>query len=443
MALLLSACSDSTGPGSSKPIDSILNAPGANDVTDVAARLSWQLTGEPVTKVKTFAAADTGGTSPLTSFDVDAGAQAAGEFIVTGLSPVTAYRIAIYSDPDGNTIRGVETYLTLERGVHPGDSNVVDLSTNEDPNAIINAVAVTTGGEILLLKKGVQYNLPMDPLDKSITIQGAYGFGDQKATLFTTGNWNIADGAAVDHVRFVDLELRGEDIGGDYVFNSNNANSTILNELTFDRCIIGTFRGIIRIRNKVFVKQYTINDCIIHDIGGYGVLTSDTDGVGNAAFDDIALTNSTFSKINAFMTSRQNAQSILIEACTLSEFAAPDGILFRWRGVAGTLSNVHDGITITNSLWGHAWDESMTGNLAVRGIYEGLEATIFTIVNTYATSDFGFTAGSEIPGFPSLSYGGTAADLWTSPYADLDFHFKDASFAGRFSTGDPRWRTPQ
>ncbi|MBK8967629.1 MAG: DUF4957 domain-containing protein [Lewinellaceae bacterium] len=417
---------------------SILNIPGPDDVIDVAARVTWQVAGAAVTKIKTFTTTDLQLANPLAEFDVDATGQANGEFIVTGLQPQTGYQIAIYS---GALLRGWETYVTLEQGVDPSDPNVIDLSADEDPDAVKTAVATATDGQLILLKKGVQYNLPTDPLDKSITIRGAYGFGSKKATLFTTGNWNIADGANISYVRFIDVELLGEDIGGDYVFNPNNSNETIINELTFDNCVISTFRGIIRIRSKVFLKKYNINNSIVHHIGGYGILTTDTDGAGNAAADDLAFTNSTFSKINSFLTSRQNAQSILIDACTISELAAPDGIVFRWRGADGVLSNVLNGITITNTVWGHAWDEGMTGNLAVRGIYDGLEATSFNIVNTYATSDFAFTPGSEIPGFPALTYGGTAGALWVDPYDGLDFNFKDSGFAGKFDTGDPRWRT--
>lgn len=416
---------------------SILNIPGPNDVIDVAARVSWQVAGAAVTKIRTFTTTDLQLASPLAEFDVDATGQTNGEFIVTGLAPETAYQIAIYS---GTTLRGWETYVTLEQGVDPTDPNVIDLSNSNDPDAVINAVSTASSGQIILLQKGVQYNLPSTPLDKSITIRGAYGFGLQKAILFTTGNWNIADGATVGHIRFIDLELRGEDIGGDYVFNPNNSGDTNIDELTFDNCIINNFRGIIRMRAKVFLKNYNINNSIVHHIGNYGVLTTDTDGAGNAAVDNIALTNSTFSKINVFLVSRQNAQSILIDACTMSELGASDGIMFRWRGTAGTLSNVINGITITNTVWGHAWDEGMTGNLAVRGIYAGLEATSFNIVNTYATSDFAFTAGTEIPGFPALTYNGTASKLWENPYDGLDFNYKDAGFAGKYDTGDPRWR---
>ncbi|MCB0592867.1 MAG: DUF4957 domain-containing protein [Lewinellaceae bacterium] len=418
---------------------SILNIPGVNDVIDVAARVTWQVLGAPVTKIRTFAPDDLKLTSPIAEYDVSEEDQVAGETIVAGLEPETAYQIAIYSGASGEALRGWENYVTLEKGVDPNDANVIDLTGSEDPDAVGAAVMAAADGNIILLKKGVLYNFPAENLTKSITIRGAYGFGAQKAILFTTGNWNIENGATINHIRFIDLELRGEDIGGDYVFNPNNDMTTTVDELTFDNCIVNNFRGIIRVRTSVYIKNYTINNCIVHHIGGYGIFTADTDGDGGAAIDNITLSNSTFSKVNTFMQSRQNSQSLVIDACTLNEETVTGGRLFRWRGGEG-FNNVINGISITNSVWGHGWDEGETGAYDFRGKAEGLDNTSFTVVNTYATADFSFTPDYEIPGFPALNYSGTAADLWVDPYEGLNFNFKDSGFAGKYDSGDPRWR---
>src|SRR5690606_22167692 len=101
---------------------------------------------------------------------------------------------------------------------------VIDIRDNMDPAAVANAVAGAPDGAIILVKRGAFYDLPEDDLDKSITIRAAYGFGKQKARLYTTGNWNIAEGVTIDHIRFIDLELRGEDYGGDYIFNPQRNN---------------------------------------------------------------------------------------------------------------------------------------------------------------------------------------------------------------------------
>lgn len=418
---------------------SILNIPQSNDVIDVAAKVSWQLAGAAVTKIKSFTPSDLKLSSPLKEYGVDETGQQSGEFIVTDLEPSTTYQLAIYSSgPSGDVLRGWETYTTLEAGVDLTAPNVIDLTESEDPDTVIAVVATAADGDIIVLKKGVLYNLPSASLDKSITIRGGYGFGAEKAVLFTTGNWNIAEGAMINHIRFIDLELRGEDIGGDYVFNPNRGSFTQINELTFDNCIINHFRGIMRIRGEVFITNYTINNSIVHHIGGYGTLTTDTGGDGKAAVDNVVFQNSTFSKINTFFQTRQNVQSFTIDGCTINEVAATGARVFRFRGGDGK-NNVMNGLSIINSIWGHGWDEGESGNYNVRFLAEGLGNTSFTVVNTYGTS--GFSAdGYEMPGFPALKYNGSASDLWVDAYDKLDFNFKDTGFSGKYDAGDPRWR---
>lgn len=422
---------------------SILRAPTEADILDVQTRVTWAVAGAPVTFIRVFTLADELLENPLLEFEVPQAAQDSGVFIINGLEAMTEYQVAIYSGASGETLRGWEPFTTIPSAISLDDPRVIDLSQSEDPDAVITAVAGASDGQIIVLKKGFRYNMPSDPLDKSITITSAYGFGSQKATLYTMGNWNFVEGAMIDHVKFIDLELRGEDFGGDYVFNPNISTLTVVDTLSFDNCVITNLRGIARIRSQMFLRNFIINNSVVDSIGNYGLLTADTDGVGNAAYDNVTLTNSTFSRIRVMFQTRQNAQSVLIDNCTFSEFADPNGIMFRWRGEDGVLSNVINGITITNSIFGHAWDQSEGPNgadLSVRGIYDGLEATSFTIVNTYATSDFSFSEGSEIPGFPALTYGGTAADLWVGPYGEENFNFKDTGFSGRSDSGDPRWR---
>lgn len=418
---------------------SILNIPASYDVTDVAARVTWIRAGAPVTKVRLFSDTDLQLKNPLAEYDVTSEEEAAGEKIVTGLDPMTPYQLAIYSGAGGITLRGWESYTTLEAGVDATAAGVIDLTASEDPDAVINAVAAAADGDIILLKRGVLYNLPSESLDKSITIRGAYGFGPQQAILFTTGNWNLSEGAMIDHIRFIDLEVRGEDPGGDYVFNPNRDAITTVRELTFDNCFINSFRGILRIRGGVMVDNYNITNSIVHNIGGYGIFTADTDGDDRASIGNLLLQNSTFSKINTFIQSRQNSQSIIIEDCTLNEFTTRGGRVFRYRGADGK-NNVIDGITISNTIWGRGWDEGEAGSYEVRFVAEGLDNTTFNLSNNFGTSEFAFSEGYELAGFPGIIYGGTAADLWVDPYDGLDFHFQDSGFSGRLTAGDPRWR---
>lgn len=415
---------------------SVLLAPAKNDVIDQAARVRWQVNGAAVTAVKVFAGTDLKLTKPLRTVAVSAANQKAGELIVDGLDPLSSYQLAIYS---GTELRGWEVYKTRKPAVDLNGPNVIDLSKSDDVTALATAVSMAPDGATIVLKKGVQYLTPTDPLAKSITITSAYGFGDKLAAMVNC-NWNVATGVSLSTVKFSGIEIIGGGIASSYIFNPSPTPRTSIADFVIEDCIVSQLRGILRIRSGMFITNYTIQNSIIHDIGGYGILTTDTDGAGMAAVDNILLENSTFSKINTFLTSRQNTKTIKINACTMSEMGTSGGTLFLWRGAAGVRSNVTGGISITNTIWGHAWDETNSKNLSVRGIAGGLEATTFSVINTYATSDFAFVAGSEIPGFPSTTYTKKASELWVSPYTALNFNFKDASFPGRRASGDPRWR---
>lgn len=419
----------------------ILNLPASYDVTDVAARVTWTVEegDAPVTGVKVFAASDLKLITPLKEYDVLAGDQDAGATIIDGLDPATSYQVAIYSNGD---LRGWADYTTLVADIDPTAAGVIDIRADESPDAVADAVASAPDGATILVKRGVFYNLPSTALDKSITIRAAHGFGKQKARLYTTGNWNIAGGSTIDHIRFIDLEIRGADYGANYVFNPST-NDIFVGELLFENCEVGTLRGILRIRGtNVIVDNYKIIDTNVDSLGGYGILTTDTDPNAvnpTARTNNIVLQNSTFNKVQAGITSRNNSQSILIDGCTFSNFiaAGSGNYIFRYRGGAGN-NDVLNGITIKNSIFGPGWDEAQAGAYSVRG-KDGLPGTNVQIVNVYSTSDFSFIAGYEITGFPVGNYGGSQTALWVNPLAG-NFNFKDTGFSGRFDTGDPRWR---
>lgn len=416
---------------------SIMATPTAADVIDVAARIRWTTGGVTVAKVKVFAKTDLKLATPLAQYNVSEADQKAGSTIVSKLNPLTTYQLAIYA-ADG-TIKGWDNFTTISRAVDTSSPNVIDLSESDDPTALNTALLNVVEGGIIVLKKGATYTMPVNNFAKSVTITSAYGFGEQKTIITTSGGGNIATGVTLDYIRFSNIEFIGADIGGSYIFNPNIATLTTVKELSLDNCIASNMRGLLRIRGKFFATNFIIKNSIIHQIGTYGVLTTDTDGAGNAAVDNIIFQKSTFSKINIFLTSRQNSNSVLIEDCTLSEVATNSGSLFNWRGAAG-LRNVTNGIKISNCIWGHAWDQAGTAVLAVRGKSAGLDLTNITVLNTYTTGDFSYVAGTEISGLPSFTYTKKASELWVSPYTGLNFNFKDTSFPGRKDTGDPRWR---
>lgn len=416
----------------------VLNVPAPWDVTDMAARITWTVAGAPVTGIKVFSANDLRLQTPLMEFEVDAAGQEAGESFIDGLDPATEYQMAIYSE---DRLRGWVGYTTLAADIDPAAPGVIDVRDNPSPMAVSDAVATAPDGATILVKRGVTYNFPEDNLNKSVTIRGAYGFGEQKAMLFTTGNWNIDDGSTIGHIRFIDLELRGEDMGGDYVFNPNRDNVAV-GEVLFENCHITNFRGIFRLRGTTSINDFKIIDSRIDSIGNYGLLTCDTNPASEgssktAHVNNILFQNSTFSEVEVGIQSRNNSESLVIEGCTFYNFPATGNRFLRFRGGDGN-NNVMNGIEIVDSIFGHSWDENDEGNYGgVRN--EGLGGTNFTIINTYSTVNFAFNDGSELPNFPVGNYGKSAEDLWMNPVAN-NFNIKDKSFVGRFSAGDPRWR---
>ncbi len=420
-----------------EPLPSIQLAARAYDVTDVLARVRWTPSGAAITEVKVFNATDKKLKNALGTYTVTSGQNTAGEVIIDKLMPATSYLVAIYST---GSLRGFVDYKTLEKGVYPGDPNVIDLTTNEAPNALDAALTSAAEGSIILLKKGVRYNFPSTTvlLSQSVTIKGAYALTEAKAQLYTTGDWRVKAGVTIENVIFDDIDIIGSDPGAVYVFNINNTGApTIITNLLFKNCTLTSMRGIVRLRADSFIKNYTISNSVVYNIGSYGVFTTDTDGADKAAIDNIKLQNSTFYQISFIATSRTNSQSFLIDACTFSEFTEPAQKTFRYRGGAGR-SDILKGLTISNSVWGTGWDKAASGNKTVT-FKEGLTGTTVSVLNTWATSDFAAAAGSELPGFPALNYSGTATKLWKDP-SKGNFAIADAGFAGKTSSGDPRWR---
>ena len=418
---------------------SIQLLPRIFDVTDVKARARWTPSGAAISQVKTFAKDDKKLTKPLATYTVSAAENTSGEKIIDKLTPNTSYQVAIYS---GNTIRGWVDYKTLVADVNPADPNVINLSESEDPSALASAVAAAADGNIILLKKGIRYDIPTDPLNKSITIKGAYGLVPERTEVFSKGDWKVTPGAKINYIIFDNIDFIGLDMGAHYAFNiSNSGTPTVIKDLKFLNCTIKNVRGIIRLRSTSFITNLTISNSIVYDIGNYGLFTCDSDGTDQAAIDNVLLENSTFYRMTIFVTSRQNCQSFIIKSCTFSEFTEQGQQTFRFRGAAGK-SDIINGLTISGCIWGHGWDPAKTGGTLVSFSKDGLKNTTISVTNTWATSDFGVVAGTEMPGFPSLTYGKPAASLWVSPYM-ANFNIGDAGFTGKYDSGDPRWRTPR
>ncbi|HKJ43828.1 MAG TPA: DUF5123 domain-containing protein, partial [Sunxiuqinia sp.] len=380
----------------------------------------------PITGIKVFAIDDARLTTPLLEYDVTDADRTAHEKVVGGLTPNTEYQIAIYSD---GTLRGWENYTTRVPLVS-GD-NVINLAGIENDSILADTLPTVPNGSVILLEGGRNYFTGGYEFDKSVTIMSGYSFTQALPHIDCGSNFNMADGAIVDSIYFKNISFSAS-FDANYIFNISN--SATIGEIKYTSCRMHSLRGITRIKGgDGTIDKFTIDDCVADSINGYAVFYVDKD---TWSAGDITLKNSTFSKCQYFLASRSNTRSITIESCTINDAPEKGRQMFRWRGGDGA-NDVTEGIKIYNTIWGHGWNMDGEEDYAVKG-FEGLPNTNFDVKNTWATSQFSFSS-DDIPGFPSFSYAGTTAQLWTDP-ASVDFSFLDSGFTGKGDSGDPRWR---
>lgn len=415
---------------------SILISPISSDVTDISAKIRWTVVAgdRAITGVKLFTAADEALTTPLASYNVTSAEALAGTKIISGLTPGTKYQLAIYSDA---TIRGWDSYTTKPAILTTGD--VIDLRGNTDPNALMTALRdpLTKSGTTIILDGDATYNGTGYSFDKSITIKSGYSTNTAGAIINISSNFNLVANSVISSIVFDGITFKGTPTT--YIFNINTGAS--VEDLKFDNCNISTFRGVIRVQGTGtgYFNNIFINNSIVTDIRDYGVINL---GVATWKFGSIATTNSTFYKCEKFIVcaSTTRGKSILVSDCTLNEVILPNGKIFAFPATVN--GNVTDGITITNTIFGRAWDKSGVATVFAIDPIDGLTTTNFYINNSFTTVDYTLTAaGTPIPGFPNFTYAKTMKDLWKDP-ANGDFNFIDSSFQGIKTSGDPRWRRP-
>ncbi len=412
-----------------------MGAPTLFDVLDNQARVFWTPSGAAITQIKVFDIADVRLATPLRTFEVAPEEQAAGETYIGGLDPSSSYFIGIFS---GETLRGWEAYTT--RAPLVSGDNVINLTGIASDSILADTLPVIPSGSIILLEGGRTYVTGGYLFDKSVTLMSGYSFVPALPHIDCTSNFNIAGGITVDSIVFKNLSFSGA-FDTRYVFNPSISTAFDVGEIRFEGCRISNLRGVARFRGPApgIIHKFTMNNCVVDSIRDYAVVCTDTDN--GVAVGNIVLTNSTFSRCRGFLISRMQSNSVLIENCTISEVPATGGIMFRWRGGAGN-ADITNGLTMRNTIWGHAWDENSTNTFAFKAHNGGisLAATTINVVNVYTTSQFAFAAGNELAGVPAGNYAGSGSDLWVNPYGGMDFQFKDSAFPGKNDCGDPRWR---
>lgn len=401
---------------------SILNIPGISEVNDNSVKVSWKTEGQAVTQVKILLAADSSivSTANLTSADVS------NEYkIVSGLKSNTDHIIFLYS---GTSIRGWANFRTKTSL----SGNIIDLrSITGNVNILRDTLPSVPAGSIFLLKRGERYEINSTVmLNKTLTFMaGDDLLNPERPLIYMPQNFNITDGSMIDSIIFNGLSLEGSSYSSKYVFNINtNCN---VGKIKFENCNAKIFRGIIRTQSKpALIGNLEMNNCIVDSISNYGIFNID---VATSKADNIRITNSTIYRAERIITSRNNSSSVLVENCTFNQAPMGNSSSYYVDYSTSSSNNVTNGITINNCILGIG--KNSNGAFTVRGIRCNA-ATVINASNNYRTSDH-VSAGNDFPNI--ISYAKTSTSLWQDPANGL-FKIIDNSFAGRNTSGDPRWR---
>jgi hypothetical protein len=396
-----------------------------------SAELVWLPTAE-ATKLVFSAPGKTDVQFDITSDEVSVGKKAC-----TGLTNGT-YTVSIYN---GQFLRGTTT-LAIEGDVwvNPGDN----LSTA--------LASVTKDSSVVILKPG-SYGIgsAVTSFTQNIKIRGLYK--DTLSTVYMTSGatgtanmFNINTTNPLSYIRLENIDFSGyvDNISGGikigYLFNQSTA--VTLNELSFTNCIISDIGNTpVRLKDAPIktIQNLTFNGCRISDIGYSSVYAVVNNNVAGCVINNISFINSTVYNFagSLVLHTTGNSNSVLLQNCTFNEITTSGtGTSIRYIIDYTTNYTVNNGVTIQNCIFGST-PRPYTDGVRVSA------ATNKQISGSYATSDY--KDNNATPTTYSIvgsltAYPGLSTDLFTAPTSG-DFTFKDNSFAGLTTAGDPRWWT--
>jgi len=407
------------GSAKTEKFPTILITPVLSDLSDVGVRVRWQTSGEPVTSIRVLSTPDNTLLQEITLTPADV---AAGERVIDGLTPLTTYRVELYSN---TTIRGYDNYST-KASVKEGD-NIIDLTgITGKPGILADTILDVASGSTIVLKRGEIYNIASAVnLDRSVTIISDLDLNADPASIYFTSNFNFLANSVVDSVVFRDVHLYSDNYTSRYVFNVSNP--CTIGRISFQNCHAEIFRGLVRLQTAVInVTGFEVANSTLDSLSNYGVLAVDN---VNCKVNTVKIYNSTLYKLEKVITSKQNSQSVVLENCTFNEAPLGGNFFIDYNGVA-----VESPVKFVNCILGTG--KSNAGNVDVKGFRLGSGSV--DVSGTYATSDYvSTTVANQLPGL--IAYSGKSTALWVAPRSGI-FYFKDTTFSGKSKAGDTRWR---
>ena len=348
---------------------------------------------------------------------------AAGEIEATGLTPSTRYTVKIYNLKDGvKKLRGSKDFKTSED--LPDGFDEIDFNGSSDLQEVLNQAAQEGKQNVLInFAQGTNYKqeegadaIVVPSGIKSIVFWGQEG--DSKPIFHAKG---INFGGDMTLVRFYNLDLVNEGNNADYICNIKG--TTILDNIFIEKCNISKTRGVIRAQSFTgTIGNIRISDCVISNIGSYGIVW--TKGCGNATVRSVEINQSTINGCisGGPISTEQDNLSIKLDQCTI----------YNCTQTTKSFIDVMKKTTVTpeinNCLFGPCNGADGTSTI------KGVSTKVSSVSNTYYTSDMLWNKGYEL----GTKIDAKSADFWIDA-ENGNFHIKD-TYQGLYGTlGDPRW----
>lgn len=353
---------------------------------------------------------------PLTQENISAG-----ELEITDLEPNTDYVIYI---TNGDRIRGRAAFKTYPKV--SGDGEKFYLAGDEDIVEYLNAL--TAEQVVLVLPAGSRYEIgdawTLPAHITSLTLWGLPATDEPKAYLNVK---EIKLDASVTNFKIwiQNMIVEGTNASADYLMNDNPSSDRTISDFRIENSDISAVRGIFRMRNKLTVQNITIDNCIINNIGSYGVVSQDA---ATVVIGDINIKNSTVYNINNtnVMAFKGITSSLVVEHCTFYNAQAKDRYFANFDNNA---ANIPATFRVSDCIFS-APDASVT----VRGTNPKIDSQY--VFGSYRTNDYTVAANYPLTGV--LDYSKSSADLFEN-VSEGNFKIKDISIGGDAQPGDPRW----
>jgi len=364
------------------------------------------------------------------------------------------YRVDIFS---GDALRGQLNFETNSRANrdHPG---VRFLEVGDDLRPVLENLGTE---RVIVLPDGFEQVFTTGNIAISGTV---HIFGDQDGdrpaiTLDAgIGHRFFILPETADSIVFEGIDIIGaeEPVAGAnaffYVINQATNEASNVRMLRFENTVVRNFgEGFIRLQGTAtgthtHIENLVLENSIMTDFsherlgGRFGFIN-----IGNTGsfglIDNIVITNTTIARVeHSFMNivgttggSEQVVRTILFDNVTFDRVVSDLNTRYLIDGQ--THSNI--AITIRNTIFGS------TNGPEARGIRVHNDSPI-VVSNSFRTRDW-VTTNPEAPStedfhIPSLmNYSGGRENMFADPDYD-DFFLRDVGFAGRSTTGDPRWR---